>query len=828
MDPTVESAAPITPPRKGRAWWQWVIGIGLIGYAVFSLALRGVAKYRPEWLAAEPVFDPIPLEVPPGMKDGDVVPAAPGAYAGHNVLLVTLDTTRADRIGCYGNKAIKTPVMDRLAAEGILFSQAYAPNPTTLPSHASILTGLYPIRHGARANGIYRLSDESVTLAELFGQKGYTTGAAVSAFVLDARYGLRQGFADYDDNVRAFADPSRLHDPERRGGDTTDVALKWLEKNAGEKPFFYWIHYFDPHQPYEPIEQFAIDYAQMPYDGEIAYVDKQIGRLLELIEKKGLREKTLVVVVGDHGQGLGQHEEATHGFMVYDSTLQVPFIMACGKSFGGGLHVRRPVSSADIFPTVLTLCGIEKPEGLDAVDLTVAPQGPRKLWFDALEGFLGYGMAPLLSVRVGDLKYIWGPDPELYDLSKDPNELQDLADTKPDAVASLEKELKAYFGGDLAKAAMVDASFAMTEEEQNQLRALGYISDGISSAPQSGELPDPKSMMHIVRRAEAALIGLSMGDVQRSIDALNQIVDDYPDFYIGHKWLADCYLRLKDLNSMRDTLKNCIEVHPNVPYPYLVLARIAITNKDYEEAIFWYEQTLKIAEDHYTALSELGGLLLEMDRDHARAADLLSRAFAIRPDDQSVVEHMANAMMRVGRGEELIDNLLAQIKAKPQLAATRNAAARLLLRSKRCPEAIATLREGYTLNPDQDELANNLAYCIMQCTKPGSLPPLEAVVIAEKLCRKTGYKVPEYMRTLATVYGGFGRFDEAIVVSRQAAQVARDQSKTALAQLLDNLAVEYERLKVERQTPTSAPSSAPAARGNVESPSAAAGVGPNG
>lgn len=822
MDPAAESAAPARPQVRKRAWWQWALGIGLIGFAVFSLFVRGVGRYRPEWFAFDETIDPIPLKVPAELKEAATVPAQSGEYAGHNILFITLDTTRADRLGCYGNANIKTPHMDALAKSGVMFSRAISPNPTTLPSHSCMMTGLFPLNHGARANGVFRLGDEKLTLAEMLTEKGYATAAAVSAFVLDSRYGLNQGFMAYDDKVADYLEPMKARDPERRGDKTTDVALDWLEKNAtGEKPFFYWIHYFDPHQPYNPPAEFATEYADVLYDGEIAFVDTQIGRLLKFLDRKGITDNTLVVVVGDHGQGLGQHDEMTHGFVLYDATLHVPFIMACGDRLGGGVHVPKMVCTVDIMPTVLTMLGMESPSGIDGVDLTKATDPERVLFLDTLEGFLGYGMAPLLGACNQKFKYVWAPEQELYDLSADPYENKNIASQNAATLQALEKRLKGFFGEDLAKASQVQPTETLSQEDYRQLAALGYIGEGVSSIPASGELPDPKSMMPIVRRAEVALAGLAMGKPDHSIAALNHIIDDYPDFYIGHKWLADCYLQKKDMGMARETLKRCVEVHPNVPYPYIILARLALYFKDLEEAIIWYEDALKISPQHFTALSELGGLLLDMGRELPKATELLTMAYKMRPDDQLLVEHTAAAMTKMNRAPEAIDMLTEQLKLNSNLPATRNALARLLLDARRCPEAIAVLREGVALRPEQNELVHNLAYCIVLCSEQSKLPPMEATLIMEKLCQRTEYKVPEYLRTLAMVYAGFGRFDEAITVAEQAHRIAVESSKPGLAKILEVTIAKYRNDKAVGPTAGDKPGN-PTSQPKSEGPAGAA------
>ncbi len=795
-------AGPPVRAKRPRAWWQWVLGLLLLVSAAGFAGVRVVARVWPEWFGlAFWAVKPVPLKVPEGMREEKVVPASRGDYAGHNVLFISLDTTRADRIGCYGNEKIKTPNLDALARKGVMFTQAVTPGSTTLPSHASMMTGLYPFHHGARANGVFRLPEDQRTLAEILSEKGYVTGAVVSAFVLDSRFGLKQGFDYYEDGGQEHALESGLGDPERSGDKSTDLALSWLDKNS-DKPFFLWMHYFDPHQPYLPPGDLAKEYEYLPYDGEIAFVDSQIGRLLTRIEEKGLTDKTLVVVVGDHGQGLGQHLEVTHGFLLYDSTLEVPMIMACGNRLGGGVQIGREVCAVDLMPTILTLLGVDGPVKMDGMDLTRPFDESRLIYMETLEGFQGYEMAPILAVRDGRMKYIYGPEPELYDLQVDPYENANLIDVKPEVAAKMETSLSEFFGGDLQAAAYAQPTGQLSEQERAQLAALGYIGAGGGGA-SSGfrELPDPKKMMPVVREGEMALQNLNEGDVAGTIDGLNDLLEDHPDFYILLKWLADAYLRAKDLENARKTFERCAEVHPADPRPQVMLARLALHFRDVDEAIKRYEATLNVCPDDYSALFELAAVLTEQRREPVRAANLFYKAYCVRPDDKTIVEQMAAAMRNAGRSDEAIKLLTERLDHNPDMAETRNALGRLLLESGRCDEAVAVMREGVRRNPSQLEMVNNLAFTVVKCTKSGSLPPWEAAVMMEQLCQKTDYHIPEYLRTLAVIYRALDRVDEAVQVAEQAQRAARDRSDTDLVNQLEEILRECREAKAKGITP---------------------------
>jgi arylsulfatase A-like enzyme len=476
--------------RQPRAWWQWVLGIGLIGAAV----VIGLISYVPALQLGRrhpPSVPPREIRVAADMKPADVVPASPGELAGSNLLVVTLDTTRADRIGCYGNDEIRTPAVDRLAREGVLFSQAVAPAPTTLPSHASVMTGLYPYHHGARANGLYRLDEEHVTLAETLSGAGYTTGAIVSAFVLDSQFGIDQGFRDFDDDVGGDDDLGAFEMPERAADTTAKRAESWLRTHTEEK-FFLWVHFYDPHFPYQAPKPFSDDYA-VAYDAEIAFADFQLGRLLAVVDELGLTDNTLVVLAGDHGEGLGQHDEEAHACLIYESTMQVPLIMRCGQRLGGGVHISREVSLVDIAPTVLAMLGVEQPQGLDGVDLTQPDTGPRPIFLETLQGLADHGWAALLGVREGSMKYIYGPEVELYDLSRDPFEENDLATARPKLTAAMQQRLEDFFGEDLEQAASAGPAQALSPDAIAKLEALGYLRGIGDAASAAAARPHPST-----------------------------------------------------------------------------------------------------------------------------------------------------------------------------------------------------------------------------------------------------------------------------------------------------------------------------------------------
>ena len=782
--------------RRRRAWWQWVLGIGLLGGA----ALLAVVNYRPGlWpgsgLATQAV-EPRQIRISPQLELSEVVPAAPGALAGSNLLLVTFDTTRADRIGCYGHEAIHTPTLDRLARSGVLFSAALTVAPVTLPSHCSLMTGLYPFHHGTRANSSFRLDEGHRTLAEVLVEAGYVTGAMISAFVLDSRFGLAQGFRTYDDDV---GEPGEEEDPEdywriaeRGAGATTDAAEAWLRKHADEK-FFLWVHYFDPHLPYEAPQPYADQY-DVPYDAEIAFTDAQFGRLLAVLDEVGQTDETLVVVAGDHGEGLGQHGEPSHGFLLYDSTLHVPLIMRCGSKLAGGVHVNRLVSLVDVMPTVLSLLGIPAPEGLDGVDLTQPASGSRVVFFEALQGLMDQGWAALLGLREGSTKYIYGPEAELYELSGDPFEEGDLLGQRPQLASTLKQRLQDFYGDDLEKASAAEPTEQLDPEALAKLRGLGYLGGTGAPPPAPAQRPHPKEMMPLLSRLHAARMLESTAGRDEMIKALKAFVEDHPDFASGHHFLAVNLLDDGDFEGAEAQFARLLELRPTDPHPLLALGRVKMSQGRLREAAELYRQVLEKLPDHFSTLRQLGGILLRQG-EYPEGVEVLARALHIRPRDRTLPDIWTDAMLTVNRQEEAVETLQNLLEADPNLPMVQNALARLLAGMQQYAEAIAVLRDGIEFAPDRHELVNNLAFILVSCPDAEIRSPVEAAVLMERVCDQTGYEHPMYMHTLSMVYAQLMRVDEAIALAQKARQIASTSNRPEFSLLAPGIGASLESYK---------------------------------
>ncbi len=490
-----------------------------------------------------------------------------------NVLVVTFDTTRADHIGAYGNRRVETPAIDGLATEGLLFSNAHSSIALTFPSHATILTGLYPTGHGVRDNGLFVLADDIVTLPERLKEHGYATAAAVSGFPLVKRFNLGQGFDLYDDDLRRKDEdflgrrprqPSLFFE-ERRAARTNQAILPWLEEHK-DGLFFVWLHYYDPHRPWDPPAPYNELYADDPYLAEIAYADESLGQVLSRLREWNVLDDTLVIMTADHGEGLGEHNESTHSLLNYETTLRVPLVIRPP----GGMAPKKVddlVAGVDIAPTVLDFLGIEIPDEIQGHSLADYLTGDggvpanRPFYAETLSPRLSHGWGELRTLYQGDHKYIHGSRPELYDLSRDPNELEDLVAVERDLAETMRQAL-ARLINEYAMDSSITAQ-PVDEETRAQLMALGYLSGGADSGPiveelRSDGIPPQDRVVDINLSSEArSLLTAGRGTAARQVALELLELDPENAFY--RELLAQAALLSGRLEEAAATLEDLIE-----------------------------------------------------------------------------------------------------------------------------------------------------------------------------------------------------------------------------------------------------------------------------
>jgi choline-sulfatase len=543
-------------PNLSRHRWRIVV----IGVSLLVLVIGGA-------FAAFHLLGPVPQPT-----------VASGAAAGFNVLLITLDTVRADHLGCYGCADARTPSLDDLARHGLLCEQAIAPAPLTLPSHATMLTGLDAPSHGVRDNGAFHLAETHTSLAEVLAAHGYSTAAFIAAFTLDKRYGLAQGFELYDDDCTPRRADRIVTDAtvnERSAADVTDSALKWLQTaGGGAKPFFAWVHYFDAHFPYTPPRQYAELFPQRPYDGEIAYVDAQIERIVESLRASKQLQRTLIVVAADHGESLNEHNEATHGQLIYDSTMRVPLLLSNPALF------RQPrvigdqvVSLADIMPTVLDLLGLPAPRATDGRTLLAPADPDRAIYVETMATRLKNGWASLHGLRRLHDKYILAPRPEYYDLRKDPHELHDLAAAAPRDMSALESRLAQLMAPMALPDQVAAQASALSAEELQRLASLGYI-----DAPGAGTRPgvlDPKDMLPLWNRVMQASIKSQQGRHDQAIAEIESVLQQDPTNAQAWYYAATIYRRCDRIAPAEKALRRGLALCPTAA-AYVSLAELLL------------------------------------------------------------------------------------------------------------------------------------------------------------------------------------------------------------------------------------------------------------
>jgi arylsulfatase A-like enzyme/Tfp pilus assembly protein PilF len=463
-----------------------------------------------------------------------------------NVILITIDTLRSDRVSCYGSDLVDTPNIDSFASEGVLFSNAASTVPFTLPAHSSILTGLYPPGHGVRENVGYTLDASIPTLAEVLSNGGWSTAGFVSAFVLDRRWGIGRGFDHYFDDfdLKDFDTPN-LSSVQRSGDVTIAESIQWLDGRPQDSPFFLWLHLYDPHDPYTPPEPFKSQHPQRPYDGEVAYTDSLIGDFRRALEERGLLSSSLVILTSDHGEGLGDHGEAMHGFFIYDTTIHVSMIVRPPAAADAGRVVDSAVSHVDIFPTILDAVGLNAPDRVHGQSLLPAILGEdlgpdRSVYSESLYPLLHYGWAPLRSLRTGSRKLISAPRPEVYDIVLDRREERNLSYEEPGVRSQLEESLadlrtKIETGGPAPGSAP-----DIDPETLAQLQALGYAAgQGGVSLEEETDRPraDPKDKITIHRTIMRAQ-SLMREDAETAERTLLAVLNADPDILDAHQMLG--------------------------------------------------------------------------------------------------------------------------------------------------------------------------------------------------------------------------------------------------------------------------------------------------
>jgi arylsulfatase A-like enzyme/tetratricopeptide (TPR) repeat protein len=750
----------------------------------------------------------------------------PAKLKGDNVLFITLDTTRADRIGCYGYKKAQTPTLDSLAARGTMFEQAYTQAPLTCPSHCTMMTGLYPREHGVRDNGAEKLG-EYPTLARLFKQNGYRTGGFVAAFVLDDQFGIGQGFDEYNDDMggrRTWVNPLEAQQP---GNVITDRALAWL-KSSKDKPFFCWVHYYDPHDPYAPPPDFAAP-DRDPYDGEISFMDSQIKRLIDWLTAEGLLNDTLIVAVGDHGESFDEHGEKGHTNYTYETNLHVPLILAHPDVIPSGKRIGATVELVDLYPTMLDLFGWELPRALMSRSLVGAFRGEdledREIYSETLYLFHSYEWAEQRSLTTRRWKYISSTKPELYDRQADPGEMKNLALDEPRIASDMYDLLRSRWDS------MVPGTAERADlppEALAKLQSLGYLGGGASD-PKAEQfltpgLPDPKDKNQVIKLDVVARVALeeahTLAEYRRILPLLRDLWQMAPNSSRFMFMYARALLQSQQPQDAIAVLDQAIDKEGIQKSQIFHLRAGALRQlgqteqaiRDYEAAIALDPQSALIREGYAGVLAEVGRTAEALEQAH-KAVELdpksgvgYARLCAILTDPQElskVVEDfakvvgntrddapsrwkLAQALGRLGRSDEALAQMKKAAELDPELAPIQMGLAGLHLERKEYEEAKAVFHRVAGM-PGHE--AKGLYHIGVVWSRQGDNQKA-AEFYRQALEKDPAY--PQALMELTVYYRSQGRLDESIRILGRAVEVAPESPlpMSALGQILATTANE--------------------------------------
>lgn len=623
-------------------------------------------------------------------------PAGPAPR--QNVLLVTIDTLRADAVGAYGRRETPTPFIDSLARGGVRFADAYAHNVVTLPSHANILTGQLPPRHGVRDNAGFRLAPDVETLATHLRRRGYRTAAFVSAFPLDSQFGLGPGFDVYDDRLTSGTRPAFLIQ-ERPAARTVGLAKRWIDA-SGAEPWFAWVHVYEPHFPYDPPGRFASSWPGEPYLGEVAAADAALAAILEPILAAGADGHTIVVVTSDHGEALGEHGEASHGVFAYDSVLRVPLVIYAPRMFGPRV-VEAPVRHVDLLPTLLDALAVPIPAGLDGRSLLPVVGGSETnvnsvVYFEALSASLNRGWAPLRGLIQDGFKYIDLPLPELYDLRGDPGEVRNLAASDPGRTAALRARLDEFGSADPAGKAG-RAPVAVRE----RLRSLGYVTGGTPQARAVyTEADDPKRLIALDSILQEVLERYLAGDLAGALARSRELVGRRPSMAVSWMQLAQLEREAGNAAAAVDAMQRAVTLSPADTEPLTLLGAYLTESGRAREAADRLAPHAGEPDADPDLLSVHALALARLEQFDAALA-VLSRARERDPANAMLLVHVGTVQHTRGQRAAAREAFMAAVRLDPDLARAHTSLGVLALEDGRLDQAAGDWRTATSLDPGE-------------------------------------------------------------------------------------------------------------------------------
>lgn len=649
---------------------------------------------------------------------------APPAQA-TSVLLITVDTLRADHVGCYGARNVKTPAMDALAAGGTRFDNALTCVPITVPSHAAILSGTYPPWNGVRDFTSPPLRSNVGLLAEAFKRHGYATAAFVSAFVLDSSWGLSRGFETYDDQFDARQFETRNPgNVQRRAGETVDRVLAWFkthEPRGAASPFFVWLHLYDPHSPYDPPEPFHTQYKGHLYDGEIAYADSQLGRLFDYMRQTGNYDKSLIVLLADHGESLGEHGEDEHGFFIYRSTLRVPLLVKLPRGEAAGRVFSTPVSTVDVAPTLLELVHLQDPLSRQFQGISLAawlvgkpPEDAGPVYAETLYPRDSFGWSPLRAITTPRFEYISAPHPELYDGAADPAQKHNIYDRHGADAASLRDHLQAFERRYTIATPGANPAAALSPDKVEKLRSLGYVA--YSAPPTTGKetnLPDPKDRLQVFKSILHAEDLAAAGHIDRSDAVLNSLRGQEPNLYLIPFMLGENAAKAQRWADAEKNLLASVKLNPTFDQAVMALARATFAEGKLEQSRTWLELALSQNPNNFLAHHGLG--LVEQAEHHEAEAQLnFEAALKEKPDYPPSLQGLGITLVDARRYGDAVPRLEAAASLGADDPVLFNYLGTAYLNTDESQKAILSYRKALALKSDYTVARLNLAFAYLK------------------------------------------------------------------------------------------------------------------
>ena len=697
---------------------------------------------------------------------------AAGSCRGCNVLLVTIDTLRLDRVGAFGGRPGLTPNLDRLASEGVRLTRAYSSAPLTLPSHASIMTAVSPPVHGLRANGLFRLGPQLPTLATVLKSAGYRTGAFVGAFVLDARFGLNRGFDVYDDRYgeKAVGDPAES--AERRAEDVVRPAAAWIlgrdlglgargstlqppvpsPQSPAPSPWFAWVHLYDPHEPYRAPEPFASQHE--PYDAEVAYADAMLGKLLADLRAAGQLDRTLVIVAADHGESLGEHGERTHGVFVYDATMRVPWIIwkgAGGSGLGAGRSSDALVRLIDLAPTALDLVGVGLPasfEGRSVIPSVAGTRDEAPAYLEAMDANLTRNWAPLTAVATRDYKLIDLPTAELYDLRSDPHETANLFERDGERARTFESLLRGVTASFELRGSAAEKT-TLNADARQRLQALGYVTSSAEpGARVFGDADDPKTMIGPAEELNRALAAFNAGSRADAMAAVAAIAKAHPGFATASGIFASMQRTIGNLPGAIATLEDLVQRNIADQSVMLVLAGYLQEQGALDRSAALLHAIVAAHPDYAEAYNSLGVVSSRQGR-HPEARAAFRRVLALDPTSTEAYENLGVDEFGAGELDAAATDLLHALALNPNLPGAHNALAAVYMRQGRQSDAIAAWKTAVRLDARLFDALYNLGVALEAAGRKDEARPYLVRFVEEAPHDRYGPDIVKLKRILA-------------------------------------------------------------------------------